>query len=85
MQEHLKLLGTTVRDKVSGLTGVVSSVSFDLTGIVSAAVQPKYDEKEQKLPSGIWMPLQRLESTTAKAVMPVPVFGEPVIGKQRAA
>jgi hypothetical protein len=74
MQEHLKLLGCTVRDKITGLTGVVSSVAFDITGQVSAAVNPKYDEKEEKLPNGVWMHVQRLETTNQRTVMPAPSF-----------
>jgi hypothetical protein len=72
MQEQLKLLGCTVRDRITGLTGVVSSIAFEITGQVSAAVNPKYDDKEEKLPTGIWIAVQRLEWTAAKAVMPPP-------------
>lgn len=66
MQEHLKLLGSTVRDKVSGLTGVVTSLAFDITGQVSAAVTPKYDEKREKFIGGIWIAIQRLERKNAR-------------------
>jgi hypothetical protein len=74
MQEHLKLLGCTVRDRITGLTGVVTQVAFDINGQVFANVNAKYDEKEGKLPNGVWMHVHRLETTNQKTVMPAPSF-----------
>lgn len=40
IQNHLDLLGRPVRDKVSGFTGTVTSICFDLFGCVQAVVAP---------------------------------------------
>src|SRR5256885_6644880 len=46
--KHLELLGYQVRDVVSGFTGVVTSISFDLYGCVQGLVTPPVIEKEGK-------------------------------------
>jgi hypothetical protein len=38
MQKHLSLLGHRVKDRISGSTGVVDSICFDLYGCVQATI-----------------------------------------------
>ena len=38
MQNHFELLGYKVKDSVTGFTGVVTSISFELYGCVQALV-----------------------------------------------
>lgn len=71
VQAHLDMLGKTVRDRVTGLTGVVSSVSFDLYGCIQAAVTPPVD-KDGKVPDGRWLDANRLEVTNEERAMPLP-------------
>jgi hypothetical protein len=73
MQEYMKLLGLSVRDVVTGFTGVVSSVSFDLYGCVQTIVTPPIDEKGA-LGDGRWFDAKRLEIVNASPVMAVPSF-----------
>ena len=57
---HLDLLGFKVKDKVTGASGVVSSVSFDLYGCIQAVVSPPAPpEGEPK--EGRWYDIARLE------------------------
>lgn len=72
---HIELLGKTVKDRVSGMTGTVTSVSFDLFGCIQAAVSPPVD-KDGKLPDGRWMDVNRLEVLNEKRCMPVPEFSK---------
>jgi hypothetical protein len=44
VKQQLLLLGYRVRDKVTGMTGVVSSISFDLYGCVQAIVNRGLDK-----------------------------------------
>lgn len=69
---HLKLLGVPVRDRVTGFTGVVSSVSFDLYGCVQAVIQPPVDAMGV-IPNGLWFDVSRLE-IIGDRIMAVPSF-----------
>jgi hypothetical protein len=73
MDEHFRLLGFAVRDVVTGFTGVVTSISFDLYGCVQAIVSPGCDEKG-KLDEGRWFDTKRLVATSDEPVMAVPSF-----------
>ena len=43
VQKHFKVLGYRVKDKVTGYTGVATSVCFDLYGCVQVTVNPGLD------------------------------------------
>ena len=74
MNEHLGLLGFKVRDVVTGFTGVVMSISFDLSGCVQAIVTPVVGEKGEKQESQ-WFDTKRLRKTgDYLPVMDVPTF-----------
>lgn len=72
MNEHFKLLGFKVRDVVTGFSGVVSSVSFDLYGCVQAIVTP--EAKDGKHGEQYWFDVKRLEALSDEPVMSVPDF-----------
>lgn len=75
LQEHLDLLGRRVRDRVTGATGVVESISYDLYGCIQAVVRSAVS-KDGSVPDGRWFDVARLELENAKAqpVMPRPAF-----------
>lgn len=75
-QAHIDLLGFRVRDCVTGLEGVITSICFDLYGCIQAAVQPGLD-KDGKPASGIWFDVNRLTALSPQRVMPVPGFDKP--------
>lgn len=72
IQNHLDLLGRPVRDKVSGFTGTVTSICFDLFGCVQAVVAPS-SEGHHEVRTGAWFDVSRLQ-TTGEAVMNAPDF-----------
>lgn len=73
IEKHLGLLGLRVRDRITGFTGVVASVSFDLYGCVQAIINPGLD-KDGKLLDQCWFDANRLEVLTKKPVMHPPDF-----------
>lgn len=73
MKEHFAWLGLKVRDVVTGFSGVVTSISFDLYGCIQAVVHPVLDDKGQT-PEGRWFDTKRLIATDRNPVMAVPTF-----------
>lgn len=75
--KDLQLLGVKAIDKVTGFSGVVTSICYDLVGCIQAAITPPADLKEGKIPDGRWFDISRLD--IGERVMPC-VFndrGEP--------
>ena len=68
---HLSLLGVHVEDKVTGFSGVVTMVSFDLWGNIQALIHPGLN-KDGELREGIWFHISRLRVTSKERVMNVP-------------
>lgn len=75
LETHLKLLGTVMRDRVTGEKGMVDSISFDAYGCVQASLRPPLT-KDGKLTDGHWYDVKRLEAI-GKRLMPVPAFVDP--------
>ena len=74
VHKHLDLLGMTVKDKVTQIRGVVTSVSFDLYGSIQAAVTMNDSVS-------YWYDITRLDITMGERVMPVPNFSQGYIAK----
>lgn len=80
MKEHFALLGHHVKDLVTGFSGVVTGICFDLYGCVQAVVTPRFDLKPEKevdsryfdlkrlVLDGDWMPEKIMEVPTFEAV-----------------
>ena len=75
MNEHLKLLGLRVRDKITKMEGVVTCVSFDLYGCIQALVHPGLD-KDGKPREVFWYDVSRLKILSTAPVIDVPDFGD---------
>lgn len=73
IQQHLALLGMPVRDRVTNVRGVVTSICFDLYGCIQAVVNPGTDKDGKPQESG-WYDVQRLEVAAKAPVMPQPDF-----------
>jgi hypothetical protein len=82
VKTHMKMLGLTVSDRVTGFAGVVSCVSFDLYGCVQAVVTPKANA-DGKLEDGKWFDITRLYVTSKMPVMPAPDFDKGYIAEGR--
>jgi hypothetical protein len=72
IDEYVSMLGRTATDKVTGFTGVVSTVSFDLYGCIQIVLVPKAKDDEVK--TGSWFDVNRLSFLAVERVMPVPDF-----------
>ena len=83
VEKHLSLLGMRVKDKITGFTGVVTSIGFDLYGCIQAVINPGVD-KEGKLQELTWFDVSRLELLGAEPVIEQPNFesGRQAEGKQ---
>lgn len=81
--KDMKLLGLRVCDLVTGFTGIVSSISYDLYGCVQAVVTPGVS-KDGKAEDGRWFDTKRLTVLDPKPVMEVPCFEEAVTSVEAA-
>jgi len=86
IEQHLTILGKHVRDEVTTLTGIATSVCFDLYGCIQVCVNPGLD-KDGKQKEQHWYDAKRLTVTCDKPVMPLPDFmqGVQAEGRQGAA
>jgi len=73
IQDNIDMLGLMVKDKVTGMQGVVASVSFDLYGCVQCVVNPGLG-KDGKLMDSAWFDVARLKVLSASPVMERPDF-----------
>ena len=74
MKEYLNILGHQVRDRVTGFTGIATTVAFDLYGCVQVIVsQPGVNDKGETKP-GAWFDFKRLVVDSLIPVMDQPVF-----------
>jgi len=73
LKKHLDLLGMRVEDRVTGFTGVVASVGFDLYGCIQAIVHPGLDD-DGKLRDQHWFDVNRLRVIGDQPVMERPEF-----------
>jgi hypothetical protein len=83
VKQHLDMLGLRVRDKVTGFSGVVASVCFDLYGCIQAGVNPGM-APDGKLMDAMWFDIARLSVIDARPVMDTPnfEFGAQAEGRQ---
>lgn len=75
IQNAINLLGLTATDKVTGLTGVITSVTFDLFGCVQVIVYPTVKEGGT-IEEGKWFDVNRLTIQDDARKMPVPNFSQ---------
>lgn len=73
IEKHISKLGHRCKDKVTGISGVITHVGFDLYGCIQAIVHPGMDEKGNAKDT-IWFDINRLEITGAEPVMQAPNF-----------
>jgi hypothetical protein len=72
-EDVIQLLGTQQQDKVTGFTGMVSSISFDAYGCIQAVLTPKVGKDHGVKPESHWFDVNRLEPK-GKRVLPSPSF-----------
>jgi len=78
LKTHVDLLGCKCEDKITGLKGVIESISFDLYGCIQAVVKPPVGS-DGKAQDGRWFDISRLIIKKAKRVMEVPNFNSGLV------
>ena len=71
--EAFDLLGKRGRDKVTGLEGVVESISFNLYGEVMVALRP-VQQFDGNISNAFWLQEQRIVIEDGERVIDVPDF-----------
>jgi len=82
IQESIDQLGKPVRDVLTGFTGVITCVSFDVNGCVQGYVQPAVDKDGKKRDDGGWYDVKRLVDTGDARAMNVPDFAGTKYGSE---
>lgn len=78
IKETFDLLGLRMKDRITGMVGVVTSVTFDLYGCVQVILNPGVDN-DGKPRDGMWFDVKRLvlaSNDDNKPVIDVPDFGQ---------
>ena len=73
IETTLALLGKKATDRITGFSGVVTSVCFDLYGCVQVILSPGVD-KDGKARDSHWLDVKRLDVAKGKPVMDAPDF-----------
>lgn len=71
--DALRLLGFTVKDKVTGFIGTVTSISLDLYGCIQAVVMNSSKDKDGHFEAH-WFDVKRLGVESSLPVMAQPDF-----------
>lgn len=79
---HIKMLGMKAVDAVTGFSGVVTTLSFDLYGCVQAVVTPPVNDKGETK-DGQWFDVTRLKVSGDGPVMQRPDFSKGYIAQGR--
>ena len=81
VMKHLDLLGHKAADVVTGFTGIISTISFDLYGCVQAAITPRVNDG--KLGDSAWFDITRISMFEYDPVMKLPDFAKGHIAEGR--
>lgn len=68
-----------MRDRITGFSGTVVSISYDVAGCVHGLLSP--EAKEGKLLEREWFDTKRLQAIDAPPKMEPPTFGQPPGGE----
>lgn len=82
VEKHLELLGYKAKDLVTGFSGVISSISFEVFGCVQALIAPPQNDKGE-IPQSMWFDVTRIKVTGNKPVMQIPDFAKGYIAEGR--
>lgn len=81
VDEALNTLGMDAEDRVTGFTGMVSSVSFDAYGCIQVVLQPRV--QDGKMEDGRWFDIKRLK--LGDRVLQAPPFVARKFGEENGA
>lgn len=81
-RRHIDLLGFRATDKVTGYSGVIDTISFDLYGCVQAILKGGLDEKGE-VRQGCWFDVARLDVDRSTRVVEPPNFERGYVAEGR--
>jgi len=70
VEEALDYLGYEGKDKITGYTGIVTEVRFDLPGCIMVALTPKMKEGDKDLPCGRLLDINRIDKGDVRVMEP---------------
>lgn len=76
VEEHICLLGTRMKDVVTGTVGMVSTISFDAYGCVQAVLSSRVNKDGTK-PESHWFDVKRLRKDGRRIMDTPPHFTTP--------
>lgn len=79
IHKSFELMGRPAKDAVTGITGVVDSICFDLYGCIQASLRPDGLDDKGQPKIAHWFDVKRL-TPTGEPVLPLPDFSKPEIG-----
>ena len=74
IEKHFDMLGLKGECKVTGFSGVITSLSFDLYGCIQVVITPDKTSKEGAIQEGHWFDVNRVQITSDTPVMELPDF-----------
>ena len=69
--KNLNLLGYQAVDVITKKKGIITSMSFDVSGCIQALIVPKQNKGEDK---SFWVDTKRLKNISKKPIMTPPNF-----------
>jgi hypothetical protein len=72
IKDYVELLGRRAKDKVTGFSGTLESISFDLYGCIQFVIVP--DVKDGVANDGRWFDANRISLVGVKKAMETPGF-----------
>ena len=75
----MELLGLEVEDKVTKVSGIVTSISYDLYGCIQAIITPDVETKNRDSVNG-WYDIKRLNILSEVPIMDLPNWNDEEIG-----
>ncbi len=70
IENSLLWLGVEVKDRYTQFTGVITSISFDVSGCIQGFVRPT-ELKDGKMADGYWLDISRLKVISPREINPV--------------
>lgn len=72
--EVIDMLGREGKDKITGVKGIISSISFDLYGCIQVVLTPSKVKENSEIVFAGWFDINRIELTKKKRTMVPPSY-----------
>ena len=82
-RDRIELLGFEGKDRITGIVGVIDSLSFDLYGCVQVSVRQRSVKDDGEMPKGYWFDVTRVEVLGDDRIMELPNFAAGYVAQGR--